>query len=207
MDTLGAEREIQQFTKQLIENFNMVFAMALDEKQSFEGAVEKLYQLTGLLEQFGCGDTACEQLLNFAKIAFFRERYGDAMDMALKAEEKCSSAEKKKEIGTTAHDMAYKLLEMGLSSQSDQGLLALAEKRLSAEDYVLALKRAVEGGRDSAGFIKLLSMELLRQGIAREKDRPQEAIYLLRTACPYLNEKRAALVKKEIAALEERKNG
>lgn len=203
-------QEIQVFTQKIMENLNMVFAMALDDQYEFADAQARFRELVDLLIFYHCDEAAADQLCNFAKIAFFRGQYAAALSLLAEAAEKTPNEEKRGQMAQGLHDMAFQLLERGLQGDApDAQLLELAEKQLAPGDYAAAMERARANARqpEELAFVRRLAMEVLRQGIRLEQSQPEQALTLLRAAVPSLNAKRSALVEQEIAALERKLHG
>ena len=215
MENAKLTEQLQLIVHQMMERFNLVTAMALDEKYHFEDAEKQFKELIMILETYRCYDLAADQMMNFSKVAFFREQYYKALQYAEAAAAKGTSSEKTTEAESSLHDMAYKILEISVQAPKDSEearLISEVEKHLTSEDYCNALenvRRSIEmaaseeASNNVKAFARLLSLEVLRQGLRQEKlCNWTEALKLLRCVCPFLNEKRAMLVKKEIKKLE-----
>ncbi|MBO4695688.1 MAG: hypothetical protein J5643_00240 [Lachnospiraceae bacterium] len=192
-----------------MENLNMVYAMAGDQKKPFSEADDRFEEMFQLLKYYQCNDAAAEQAHNFASLAYVRGEYIRAMELTADAVETVTDETKREEYEQTLHDMAYRLLAIGLTGTNDKALLDHIELILGPEDYQNALHQAAgnlqketKNHENATAFIRRLALEVLRQAIRIEPVQPQKALSLLREALPWLNEKRAEPVRLEIQRLE-----
>ena len=198
MGAVSKRQNIDGFAKQIIENLNMVYATAANGKRPFAEADERFEELYALLRFYRCDEAAAEQAANFAGIAYYRGEYVRALELTedgvgeISAEtedavETCPGEEGKAAYARTLHDMAYRLLAVGLGEPQDKVLLERVQNVLRPGDYRRALQNAAAN-------------------IPAEEEARQTAVGLLRRlgleALPWLNEKRAVPVRLEIQRLE-----
>lgn len=209
MEALGQDQVIEAFAQRIMENLNMVCAAAADRSRPFADADARFAELFQLLQYYRCDEIAAEQAANFAQIAFFRGEYHRALELFEDALACCADETARAAYAQTWHDMAYRLLAEALTDPPDRDLLARIETVLAPADYQVALRRAAanlpqaaEARQAAAGFLRRLSLEVLRQAIRIEPTEPAASLELLREVLPWLNEKRAAPVRLEIQRLE-----
>ncbi|MCF0137890.1 MAG: hypothetical protein HUJ66_05960 [Oscillospiraceae bacterium] len=209
MGTVEQSPEIAEFAKRIMENLNMVYELAADRNRIFAEADDRFEELYLLLKYYQCYDIAAEHAGNFAGIAYYRGEYLRAMELIADAVDICTAESGRAAYRQKLHDMAYRLLAVGLTESADKLLLERVELVLEPEDYRTALRTAaanLPGGANvdsyAAGFLRRLSLEVLRQAIRLESTDPCSSLILLRDVLPWLNEKRAAPVRLEIQRLE-----
>ena len=209
MGAVSKRQNIDGFAKQIIENLNMVYATAASGKRPFAEADERFEELYALLRFYRCDEAAAEQAANFAGIAYYRGEYVRALELTEDAVETCPGEEGKAAYARTPHDMAYRLLAVGLGEPQDKVLLERVQNVLQPGDYRRALQNAAanipaeeEARQTAVGLLRRLGLEALRQAIRLEPTAPNESLSLLREALPWLNEKRAVPVRLEIQRLE-----
>lgn len=210
MEAIEQDQVIEAFAQRIMENLNMVYAEAADRKRPFANADARFAELFQLLRYYRCDEIAAEQAVNFAQIAFFRGEYLRALELFGNALESCTDKTARAAYVQTRHDMAYRMLAEALCDPPDRDLLACVETVLAPADYCEALRSAAanlpqeaEARQAAAGFLRRLSFEVLRQAIRLEPTEPAASLELLREVLPWLNEKRAALVRQEIRRLEQ----
>lgn len=208
------DRKLSDLTDQLAEQFNLAISTAVDENKTFAQGEQIFRDAIAVLDYYGCGETAAEQLVNFSKVAYFRKEYRKALSYASEAVSRQGDAAH----GPLdhLHAMAYRLFELVLvdSENTMDGLtLEDLQEILVPEDYCQALKnvyraaKQVKSGEEQkflAEMLRKLAIETVRQGIRREKaGEYAEALLLFQTVLPFLNPKRAAVIAEEIRKLEE----
>lgn len=209
------DSKLKTLVQQMKERINLAIATAVDEQREFEEGEAILREVLAALEFYECYDIISEQLVNFSKVAYYRGKYSKALSFAQEAVEKGKSDKTKSSSQTNLHDIAYRLLEDALRLHSDNsgaGFYAELEQVLTPDDYCKALRKTAEAitkakDENERGkmeeFTRNLSLEVLRQGIRQEKMGDNEtAKRLFRQTLPFLNSKRAAVVKQEIEKLE-----
>ncbi len=215
MNEAEFNRAAETMIGQMKERVNLAIATAVDEKHSLEEAETILREVVDALKYYDSADIAADQLVNFSKVAFFRGDYRRALALAREAAETGVSERNRTQAAENLHSLAYSLLERAICLPTDDpeaDVLGELDQVLTPADYCGALRRAAaaaagaedeEAKRGLAGFVRELSLEVLRQGLRAEKRGDNKAAgTLLRQALPFLNPKRAAVVKKELEKLE-----
>ena len=209
MGIVNKGKSIDGFAKQIMEQLNMVFALAADRKKPFSEADDRFDELFHLLKFYQCDGIAAQQAANFSGLAYFRGEYLRAMELVEDAVETCPEEAGKAAYRKTLHDMAYRLLAVGLTEPQDKVLLDRVQNVLQPQDYQNALRNAAgstpeeEAKQTASAFLRRLGLEVLRQAIRIEPDDPGTSLELLKDALPWLNEKRAVPVRLEIQRLEQ----
>ena len=208
------DSQVKAIADQLAEQFNLAISIAVDENQSFAQGESIFRDAISVLNYYNCTEVAVEQLNNFAKAAFFRKEYGKALYYAAEAWNRSECRNSK--VGADLHAMAFRLLEL-VMVESPETMCGVGfedlQDILTPEDYCQALRniycdakkvKTAEDRQFLAGILRKITLETMRQGIRREKlgDFPA-AMQLLKTALPFLNPKRAAVITEEIKKLEE----
>ena len=215
MNEAEFNRTAEALIGQMKERVNLAIATAVDEKHSLEEAEAILREVIDALKFYDSADIAADQLVNFSKVAFFRGGYSRALALAREAAVTGVSERNRVLAADNLHKLAYSLLERVLClprEDPETELLEELDQILTPADYCSALRRAAataagtgdeEAKRGLAGFVRELSLEVLRQGLRAEKRGDNEAArMLLRQALPFLNPKRAAVVAKALEKLE-----
>lgn len=215
MNEAEFNRVAEALISQMKERVNLAIATAVDEKHSLEEGEAIFREVVDALKYYDSADIAADQLVNFSKVAFFRGGYRRALALAMEAAETAVSERNRIQAEDNLHSLAYSLLERAIclpAEDPEAEVLRELDQVLTPSDYCGALRRAAaaasgavdeEAKRGLAGFVREFSLEVLRQGLRAERRGDNEAAgMLLRQALPFLNSKRAAVVKKELEKLE-----
>lgn len=210
------DKQLEAIVDQLAERFNLAISLAVDEEKTFDQGEQVFQEALAVLEYYNCNNLVADQLINFSKVAFFRKKYDRALYYAAIATEKANVQDKIEMAHQNLHGMAFKILDLLLMHEDDAISVIDYEdlqEFLIPEDYCHALRNVYHSfqcvkSQEEKDFlsevIKKLSLEVMKQGIRQEKKNHTDAALLLfKTALPFLNPKRAEIIKNEINKIEE----
>lgn len=202
---------VEELVNSIKEKFNMAFNMALNQEYSMDSAEACFREPYEALFKFKCNDLAADQKVNFAKIWFFRGEHGRALAHMKQAVDVYTDGEAKEKAAFLFREMCGQILERGIRQKNTEALDMVAtyyapdDYRNSMELVAAAVGKCKDPAKRNSlkQLVAALSLEVLRQGISCLKEgRMEDGQLLLTTALPYLNPKRAEMVKKQLDVLE-----
>ena len=217
MTEAAFDKQVKVLGDQLKERINLAISIAVDEDKEFIQAEEVFQESITVLTYYNCIEAVVDQLINFSKVAYFRELFVKALYYADDAVRKSNTDELKKKAAENLHSMAFRMFELYVvEPEKMQKKLDIAdiEEYLEPQDYCLALENAYKANKhikteDDKNFVssvlKRISLEVMRQGLKYERNEEiDSALLLLKAVIPYLNEKRANIINDEIRKMEAR---
>lgn len=209
----SSQNLIEEFVSNLKERLNLAFNMALNHENNVDNAEQCFREPYEALIQLHCNNLAADQQVNFAKIWYYRGDYGRALAHIKQATDVYSDMKTKANTVYQLKQMCGQLLERG-TTHHNVDILDLVAMYYSPQDYRDSMMLTVKTARQSNNpgkqeklkqLLTGLPLELLRQGILYLKaGKIEDGKTLLSAALPYLNAKRAEIVKKQLEELDKK---